>query len=85
MIVLITVALTVVNVIPVIREKQGKSGAALGKRGIAVCMAVVVAITGVGIAMLRKGGGASPQDAIAKYLKAVYPRGIHERGADSKL
>lgn len=66
-IVLITVALTVVNVIPVIREKQGKSGAALGKRGIAVCMAVVVAITGVGIAMLRKGGGASPQDAIAKY------------------
>ena len=66
-IVLITAALTVVNVIPVIREKQGKSGAALGKRGIAVCMAVVVAITGVGIAMLRKGGGASPQDAIAKY------------------
>ena len=56
-IVLITAALTVVNVIPVIREKQGKSGAALGKRGIAVCMAVVVAITGVGIAMLRKGGG----------------------------
>ena len=66
-IVLITVALTVVNVIPVIREKQGKSGAALGKRGMAVCMAVVVAITGVSIAMLRKGGGASPQDAIAKY------------------
>ena len=66
-IVLITAALTVVNVIPVIREKQGKSGAALGKRGIAVCMAVVVAITGMGIAMLRKGGGASPQDAIAKY------------------
>ena len=30
-------------------------------------MAVVVAITGVSIAMLRKGGGASPQDAIAKY------------------
>ena len=49
-IVLITVALTVVNVIPVIREKQGKSGAALGKRGMAVCMAVVVAITGVSIA-----------------------------------
>ena len=66
-IVLITAALTVVNVIPVIREKQGKSGAALGKRGMAVCMAVVVAITGVSIAMLRKGGGASPQDAIAKY------------------
>ena len=64
---LITAALTVVNVIPVIREKQGKSGAALGKRGMAVCMAVVVAITGVSIAMLRKGGGASPQDAIAKY------------------
>ena len=63
----ITVALTVVNVIPVIREKQGKSGAALGKRGMAVCMAVVVAITGVSIAMLRKGGGASLQDAIAKY------------------
>ncbi|MEI3506809.1 MAG: hypothetical protein V8Q32_04950 [Anaerotignum faecicola] len=33
-------------------EKQGKSGAALGKRGMAVCMAVVVAITGVSIAML---------------------------------
>ena len=88
-IVLITVVLTVVNVIPVIREKQGKSGAALGKRGIAVCMAVVVAITGVGIAMLRKGWRCFSAGCHCEiwlgYLKAVYPRGIHERGADSKL
>ena len=64
-IVLITVALTIVNVVPVLREKQGKSGISFGKRGFALCMAVLLALTGGSLAMLHRR--ASPQDAIAKY------------------
>ena len=64
-IVLITVALTVVNVIPVIREKRGKGAPMLQKRGIAIAMAVVLAVAGGGIGILRSGKSA--QDAVAKY------------------
>ncbi len=64
-IVLITVALTVVNVIPMIREKQGKSTPMLRKRGLAVAMAVVLAVAGGGVGILRSGKSA--QDAVAKY------------------
>ena len=65
-IVLITVALIVVNVVPVIREKQGKTGQPVGKGAIAVALAVIVGIGGFGWNALH-GGGASPQDAVAKY------------------
>jgi len=65
-IVLITIALIVVNVMPVIREKQGKTGQPISKAAIAVGLAVVVGIGGFGWNRLQ-GGGASPQDAIAKY------------------
>ena len=64
-IVLITVALTVVNVIPVIREKRGKGAPMLQKRGIAIAMAFVLAVAGGGIGILRSGKSA--QDAVAKY------------------
>ena len=65
-IVLITIALIVVNVLPVIREKQGKSGQPMGKAAIAIGLAVVIGIGGFGWNRLN-GGGASPQDAIEKY------------------
>lgn len=65
-IVLITFALIVVNVLPVIREKQGKTGQPISKAAVAVCAAVVIAIGGFGYSMLW-GGGSSPQDAVAKY------------------
>ena len=65
-IVLITIALIVVNVLPVIREKQGKAGQPVGKASIAIGLAVIIAIGGFGWSTLR-GGGASPEDAIAKY------------------
>lgn len=64
-ILLITFALIVVNVVPVIREKQGKSGQSFSKAGIAVCAAVLIAVGGFGASMLR--GGTSPEDAVAKY------------------
>ncbi|MBQ3568369.1 MAG: extracellular solute-binding protein [Anaerotignum sp.] len=65
-IVLITIALIVVNVLPVIREKQGKTGQPVSKAAVAVGAAIIIAIGGFGWSTLR-GGGASPQDAIAKY------------------
>ena len=65
-IVLITIALIVVNVLPVIREKQGKTGQPVSKVAVAVGAAIIIAIGGFGWSTLR-GGGASPQDAIAKY------------------
>lgn len=65
-IVLITIALIVVNVLPVIREKQGKAGKPAGKAAIAIGLAVVIGIGGFGWNRLH-GGGASPEDAIAKY------------------
>lgn len=65
-ILIITVALTIVNVVPVLREKKGKSGQAFSKRGIAICTAAAVAVAGLGASVLR-GGGASPEDAVAKY------------------
>ena len=65
-IVLITIALIVVNVLPVIREKQGKTGQPVSKAAVAIGAAVVIGIGGFGWSQLR-GGGASPQDAIAKY------------------
>ncbi|WP_405727963.1 extracellular solute-binding protein [Anaerotignum sp.] len=65
-IVLITIALIVVNVLPVIREKQGKAGQPVGKASIVIGLAVIIAIGGFGWSTLR-GGGASPEDAIAKY------------------
>ena len=65
-IVLITIALIVVNVLPVIREKQGKTGQPISKAAVAIGAAVVIGIGGFGWSQLR-GGGASPQDAIAKY------------------
>ncbi|MBR5269924.1 MAG: extracellular solute-binding protein [Anaerotignum sp.] len=65
-IVLITIALIVVNVLPVIREKQGKTGQPIGKGAIAAALAVIVGIGGFGWNALH-GGGASPQDAIEKY------------------
>ena len=64
-IVLITVALIIVNVLPVIREKQGKAGQPVSKRAVAVGAAIVIAIGGFGWS--RLSGGTSPQDAIAKY------------------
>ena len=54
------------NVLPVIREKQGKTGQPVSKAAVAVGAAVVIAIGGFGWNALH-GGGASPQDAIAKY------------------
>ena len=65
-IVLITIALIIVNVLPVIREKQGKTGQPVSKAAVAIGAAVVIGIGGFGWSQLR-GGGASPQDAIAKY------------------
>ena len=65
-IVLITIALIVVNVLPVIREKQGKTGQPVSKAAVAIGAAVVIGIGGFGWSQLR-GGGASPQDAIEKY------------------
>ena len=65
-IVLITIALIVVNVLPVIREKQGKTGQPVSKAAVAIGLAVIVGIGGFGWSTLR-GGGASPQDAIEKY------------------
>jgi len=65
-IVLITIALIVVNVLPVIREKQGKTGQPVSKAAVAVGAAIIIAIGGFGWSTLH-GGGASPQDAIAKY------------------
>ncbi len=65
-IVLITVALIIVNVLPVIREKQGKTGQPVSKAAVAIGAAVIIGIGGFGWSTLR-GGGASPQDAIAKY------------------
>ncbi len=64
-IVLITAALIVVNVLPVIREKQGKAGQPVSKAAVAIGAAVVIGIGGFGWSHLR--GGASPQDAVAKY------------------
>ena len=64
-IVLITVALIIVNVLPVIREKQGKAGQPVSKRAVAIGAAIVIAIGGFGWS--RLSGGTSPQDAIAKY------------------
>lgn len=65
-IVLITIALIVVNVLPVIREKQGKTGQPVSKAAVAIGLAVIVGIGGFGWSTLR-GGGASPQDAVEKY------------------
>ena len=65
-IVLITIALIVVNVLPVIREKQGKAGQPIGKASIAIGLAVIIGIGGFGWSRLH-GSGASPEDAIAKY------------------
>lgn len=65
-IVLITIALIVVNVLPVIREKQGKTGQPVSKAVIAIGLAIIIGIGGFGWSTLR-GGGASPQDAIEKY------------------
>lgn len=65
-IVLITIALIVVNVLPVIREKQGKTGQPVSKAAVAIGAAIIIGIGGFGWSTLR-GGGASPQDAIAKY------------------
>ena len=65
-IVLITIALIVVNVLPVIREKQGKTGQPVSKAAVAIGAAVVIGIGGFGWNALH-GGGASPQDAIEKY------------------
>lgn len=65
-IVLITIALIVVNVLPVIREKQGKIGQPVSKAAVAIGAAIIIGIGGFGWSTLR-GGGASPQDAIAKY------------------
>ena len=65
-IVLITIALIVVNVLPVIREKQGKTGQPVSKAAVAIGAAVIIGIGGFGWSTLS-GGGASPQDAIAKY------------------
>lgn len=65
-IVLITLALIVVNVLPVIREKQGKTGQPVSKAAVAIGAAIIIGIGGFGWSTLR-GGGASPQDAIAKY------------------
>ena len=65
-IVLITIALIVVNVLPVIREKQGKTGQPVSKAAIAIGLAIIIGIGGFGWSTLR-GGGASPQDAIEKY------------------
>ena len=65
-IVLITIALIVVNVMPVIREKQGKTGQPISKAAVAIGAAIIIAIGGFGWSTLG-GGGASPQDAIAKY------------------
>jgi len=65
-IVLITIALIVVNVLPVIREKQGKTGQPISKAAVAIGAAIIIGIGGFGWSTLR-GGGASPQDAIAKY------------------
>ncbi len=64
-IVLITVALIIVNVLPVIREKQGKTGQPVSKRAVAIGAAIVIAIGGFGWS--RLGGTTSPQDAISKY------------------
>ncbi len=65
-IVLITIALIIVNVLPVIREKQGKTGQPVSKAAVAIGAAVIIGIGGFGWSTLR-GSGASPQDAIAKY------------------
>ena len=65
-IVLITIALIVVNVLPVIREKQGKTGQPVSKAAVAIGAAIIIGIGGFGWSTLR-GGSASPQDAIAKY------------------
>ena len=65
-IVLITIALIVVNVLPVIREKQGKTGQPVSKAAVAIGAAIIIGIGGFGWSTLR-GGGASPQDAIEKY------------------
>lgn len=65
-IVLITIALIIVNVLPVIREKQGKTGQPVSKAAVAIGAAIIIGIGGFGWNTLH-GGGASPQDAIAKY------------------
>ena len=65
-IVLITIALIVVNVLPIIREKQGKTGQPISKAAVAIGAAIVIGIGGFGWSQLS-GGGASPQDAVAKY------------------
>ncbi len=64
-IVLITVVLLIVNVLPIIREKQGRAGQPISKAAIAVAAAVLVGVGGFGWSTLH--GGASPQDAVAKY------------------
>ncbi len=61
-----TAVLIVANIIPIIREKQGKSGQPISKKVIAVFAAFVIGITGFG-AYKVGGGGSSPANAIEKY------------------
>lgn len=65
-ILLITVALLIVNVVPMVREKQGKSGIGIGKRGIAAILAAVLVVAAGGVSFLQKGG-ATKEDAIAAF------------------
>lgn len=64
-ILLITAALLIVNVLPILRERKGKSGQPLGKKALALSLAVILAVGGFGWRTLH--GGASKQDAVAKY------------------
>lgn len=65
MIVLITTALLLMNLLPRIREKQGKAGQPIGKAAIAIGAAIVIGIGGFGWHTLH--GGAAPQNAVEKY------------------
>lgn len=63
-IVLITIALLVVNVVPMIREKQGKVSQMSGKKVIAVAMAAIIGVGALSFHSLRDK---APVDAIEKY------------------
>ena len=77
-----TVVLLIGNIVPIIREKQGKAGQPISKKVIAVCMAVVVAFTGFGLHKLS--GGSKTLTAVEKYgsdtLKLYIPGEYMDEG-----
>ena len=73
-ILLITLALGIVNIVPIIREKRAKDGEAakpVSRRLLAVLAGVLVVVIALGAILGRSAGRRAQQEAVAKYGSSV--------------